>query len=224
MATTEAFDFAPTAGDLVLQAFARIGIRRAALLAEHLSDARAELNLLQSSWANRGPNLWTIDQVSIPLTAGVATYPVSPSTIQILDAWISEGGIDTTVTSIGHTDYAGIPDKTQAGSPTQFWLARTVSPAISLYPVPDRAGLTLKFFRYRVQQDAELRDGFQVEVPQRWNDAIVADLAHRLARIYKNDLEDRRKMDAMEAFNFASAHDVENTPIDLAPDISSYFP
>jgi hypothetical protein len=45
--------------------------------------------LMLSKFSNLQPNLWTVDLVSVPLIAGQAVYPVDPSTIQILDAYIS---------------------------------------------------------------------------------------------------------------------------------------
>ena len=39
-----------------------------------LRTARRSLNLLFADWANRGINLWTVDQGSITLVPGTATY------------------------------------------------------------------------------------------------------------------------------------------------------
>jgi hypothetical protein len=41
-----------------------------------LRTARRSLNLLTIEWANRGINLWTMDQGAIPLVTGQAIYPV----------------------------------------------------------------------------------------------------------------------------------------------------
>ena len=46
-----------------------------------LRTARRSLNLLFADWANRGINLWTLDQGSIPLVPGTATYDLPADTI-----------------------------------------------------------------------------------------------------------------------------------------------
>lgn len=224
MATTGTFNFSPTAGSITLTAFGRIQHRRAALTAEHLATAREEINLAQSSWSNMGPNLWTVDEQTIVLAPGVASYSVPATTIQLLEAWISDGGVsDSPLISLSRTDYANLPNKAMEGIPTCFWLARTIAPQITLFPVPNSAR-TLKYFRYRTQQDADLARAQSVEVPQRWHDAIVADLAHRLARHYRPELEDKRLMDAQRAWDIASGADIENAPVSFNPDISRYTP
>lgn len=222
MATSGTYAFAPNAGDIVLQAFARIQIRRPALLTEHFADARAELNLMQAAWANRGPSLWTIDQQSVSLVAGTATYSVSASTIGILDAWLSDGTTDTPISPMTREDYAAITTKGTTGTPTQFWFSRTVAPTITVYPVPS-AATTLHYFRSRMQQDAEIAGAVQVDVPAMWIDALVAELSYRLARIYKAELEMARKADAAEAFALAMSGDVEKGPLRFAPDLSAYY-
>jgi len=222
MATTGTYAWAPNAGDIVLQAFARIGLRRASLLTEHFADARAELNLIQSSWANRGPNLWTIDQQTISIIAGTAAYAVPASTLSILEAWTSADGIDTSISQVTREDYANMTQKGLEGTPRQFWYQRTPSPTITFWPVPDEAA-TFKFFRTRMQQDAEMSGAAHIDITPRWIDALVAELSYRLARIYNAPLEQARKADAMEAFAAAAASDTEGGEIMLAPDLSSYY-
>jgi hypothetical protein len=69
MATSGTTTFNLSIDDLVEEAFERCGMR--ATSGYQLTSARRSLNLLFLDWANRGLNLWTIEQASIPLTAGV---------------------------------------------------------------------------------------------------------------------------------------------------------
>ena len=55
-----------------------------------LKTARRTLNLLTIEWSNRGINLWTIEQGTIPLVTGQAIYPVPVDTIQLLDTVIRQ--------------------------------------------------------------------------------------------------------------------------------------
>ena len=72
-------------------------------------------------------------------------------------------------------------------------------------------------------QDATVPSGTTLDIPYRALDAFIAGLAHRLARLYKPDLEMQRKADAMEAWQTFAGNDVENTPMILAPGMSSYY-
>jgi hypothetical protein len=65
-----------------------------------LRTARRSLNLLTIEWANRGINLWTMDQGAIPLVTGQAIYPVPNDTIQLLDTVIRQNNATTNQSDI----------------------------------------------------------------------------------------------------------------------------
>jgi len=58
MTSIGTYSYSPSIGDLTLNAFARIGLRRPELQQQHFADAAMEANLLQVEFSNRGPNLW----------------------------------------------------------------------------------------------------------------------------------------------------------------------
>ena len=47
--------------------------------------ARRSLNMLTIEWANRGINLWTVEQGQIVMNTGQAIYPYPTDTIDLLD-------------------------------------------------------------------------------------------------------------------------------------------
>lgn len=223
---SKTYNYMPSTGELILAAYGRIGVRRTEVITTHIQDAVMELNLLQAKMDNMGPNLWTVDQVTLPLTAAAATYSVPAETIMILDAYISTGtpATDRIIFPISRTEYASIPNKADQGFPSQFWFDRTMSPTITLWLTPDANGpYTLTYFRYRQIQDAVIQNGFNPEAPVRWLDALVAGLSHRLSRIYAPQLEQIRKADADEAWAIAATQDTENTGLYITPGLSGYF-
>lgn len=228
MAFSGTFGFAPSAGELVLNAYARLQKFGPALVAQHWYDARIEGNLLQVEWSNRGTNLWTVDLQSVPLVQGTAAYSVPTNTVAILDAYIttSPGGqpIDRPILGVSRSDYAAQSSKTTQGSPTMWWLDRLIAPTITLWPVPDGAQpYTLNYYRYRMIQDAAVAGGLAPEMPIRWLDAWSAGLAHRLARIHAPALEQVRGTDAERAWRFASSQDVESVPLRIMPAFGGYY-
>jgi len=224
--TSNTYNFAPSLAEAVLNAFARIGVRRTEILQTHLIDARIEANLLLANIATKQPNLWTVDLQSVPLLEGYATYTVPAETVMILDAYVRYGSptTDRAIYPVSRSEYSTYPNKTQQGFPTIFWFDRLISPTITLWMVPDGNGpYTLFYYRVRQVQDSEYANGQNIEIPYVWLDAFVAGLAHRLSRIYAPQLEGPRKMDADEAWKLAAGQDIENVPLMMSPGLASYF-
>ena len=227
---TGAYNFFPTTGELVSAAYARIQIRRSEILQEHMQNAANECNLLQVNWANLGPLLWTVDLVTQTLDGTTQTFAVDPSTVMILDAYVSTNNnsasySDRIIMPLSRTEWASTPDKTQPGSPTSFWFDRLYpSPTITLWPFPDGTSETsFSYYRFRNIQDAAFGGASTPQVPYLWLDAWVAGLAHRLSRIYKPELEQQRGSDAAGAYEAASMQGVENTALFIAPATAPYY-
>lgn len=227
MTSSGTTNFSLSNASIAVAAFSRLQIRRTSLLAEHMSDAYTETNLMLAKYANLQVNLWSVDLVSVPLIQGTATYSVDPSTIQILDAYISFNGSaenDRLIFPVSRTEYASYPNKTAQGTPSVFWYDRLISPTVTLWYVPDAtSAYTLNYYRCTQLQDANLPGGETPNVPYRWLDCMVAELAYRLSRNWKPELEAVRKVDAQDAWNIAATQDVENVELTIAPGIDSYF-
>lgn len=91
--------------------------------------ARRSLNMLTIEWANRGINLWTIEQGQIVMNTGQAIYPFPEDTIDLLDQVIRTQAndlnqIDINISRISESTYAMIPNKLAQGRPIQVWINR----------------------------------------------------------------------------------------------------
>ena len=95
-----------------------------------LRTARRSLNILTIEWANRGINLWTIEQGQIPINinAGQISYPLPIDTIDLLDHVIRTGTgqnqVDINISRISESTYSTIPTKNAYGRPIQVWINR----------------------------------------------------------------------------------------------------
>lgn len=95
-----------------------------------LRTARRSMNLMTIEWQNRGINMWTIEEGTIPLVPGQNTYALPNDTIDLLEHVIRTGGntastqADLTITRISVSTYATIPNKLAAGRPIQIWIQR----------------------------------------------------------------------------------------------------
>lgn len=227
MTTTGTFAFNPSLGELVINAYARVGIMRGDILQSHMQDARMEANLLQAEWNNKQVNLWTVELLATPLVASTDTYTLSSAIVMILDAYVSVGTspvIDSIILPISRTEYASIPNKLQESKPTQYWFNRIETPTITLWPVPDSNGpYTLNIYTCKLIEDADLANAATLQITQLWMDAFASGLAFRLARIYAPQLRDMLKMDYTEAWNVAATQDVENVPLCIVPGLAGYY-
>ena len=115
MATTGTTAFNLTMNDLVEEAFERCG--KELRSGYDFRTARRSVNLLTIEWANKGINLWTIEQNQLVMNTGQAIYPLPVDTIDILDAVTRQynGGqlnqSDINISRISESTYITIPNK-----------------------------------------------------------------------------------------------------------------
>jgi len=128
MSTTGTTAFNLTMNDLVEEAFERCG--KELRSGYDFRTARRSVNLLTIEWANKGINLWTIEQNQIVMNTGQAIYPLPLDTIDILDAVTRQynGGqinqSDININRISESTYITIPNKNAYGRPIQMWVNR----------------------------------------------------------------------------------------------------
>lgn len=229
MATSGTYTFNPSLGELTLYAFNLCGVRNTALLQEHMESARMASNMMLSRWSNQGVNLWAVDEQTVTLVQGTATYSVPSDTVMVLDAYMTiDNGqsqpIDRIIMPISRTEYASYPNKEQQGFTTTFWFDRLLSPTITLWPVPDgNSAQYLKYYRVRRLQDSNLTNSEQVEIPYLWMEAFAYGLAQRLALIWSPDKVTLLKPLADEAYQIAAEQNVEQAQQYISPMISGYF-
>jgi hypothetical protein len=112
--------------DLIEEAFERAGLELRS--GYDMRTARRSLNLLTIEWANRGINLWTIEQGQITINTGQAMYALPVDTIDLLDQVIRTGSnqtqVDINISRISESTYSTIPTKNANGRPIQVWINR----------------------------------------------------------------------------------------------------
>ena len=198
-----------------------------------LRTARRSFNLLTIEWANRGINLWTIEQGSIALTQGDISYNLPVDTIDLLDSVVrTQTGINQTdinITRISASTYLTIPNKNAQGRPIQMWINRQSGatepttgvdyPTVNVWPTPDQDNFyTLIYYRLRRIQDA----GNGVEtpaIPFRFLPCLVAGLAYYLSLKIPGALERAGMLKQVydEQWEFAADEDREKASLRLAP-------
>jgi len=128
MTTTGITTFNLDMNDLVEEAFERCGLELRS--GYDFRTARRSLNLLTIEWANRGINLWTVEQGQILMNTNQAIYPIPIDTVDLLDTVVrtnngqSNNQIDINISRISEPTYLTIPNKNANGRPIQVWVNR----------------------------------------------------------------------------------------------------
>jgi hypothetical protein len=190
-----------------------------------LRTARRSMNLMLIEWQNRGINMWSIDEGSIPLVTGQATYDLPADTIDLLehvirtDAGQMNQQTDLTLSRISVSTYSTIPNKLTQGRPIQIWIERRRdAPRFTVWPVPNSDQYLLRYWRMRRLEDA----GKGLETPDvvfRFLPCLVAGLSYHIA-MKVPELMPRipmLKADYEEQFRLAAEEDREKAPIMLSP-------
>lgn len=223
MATSGVANFNLDLAEIVEEAFERVGSEMRT--GYDLRTARRSMNLMFADWANRGLNMFTYEQGSIPLVAGTATYDLPADTVDLLEHVIRTGSgsastqADLTITRISVSTYATIPNKLQQARPIQVWIERLNTPRITVWPVPDNSQpYTFVYWRLRRIQNAG--EGVNtMDMPFRFLPCMVAGLAYYLALKVPGGTERLvvLKQQYDEAWELASTEDREKAAVRFVP-------
>lgn len=225
MATSGTATFNLDLSEAVEEAFERCGAELRT--GYDLRTARRSMNLLLADWANRGVNLWTIEQGSQVLTPGTATYTLPADTVDLLEHVIRTGAgnvstqADLTITRISVSTYSSIPNKLTQARPIQIWINRqATAPQFTVWPTPDDSQTyTLVYWRLRRIQDAGAGGTYTQDIPFRFLNALVSGLAYYLSMKIPGALErmEALKQQYQEAWEMAATEDREKAADRFVP-------
>jgi len=236
MTTSGTASFNLDLNDLIEEAFERCGqeLRNG----YSFRTARRSLNMLTIEWLNRGINLWTIEQIAIPVYPGQAVYDLPNDTVDLLDQVIRTGTgqtqVDINVNRISESTYATIPNKNATGRPIQVWINRQSganypgtginNPKINIWPIPDQGSLSSPYYTFiawRMRRIQDAGDGVNTQdIPYRFLPALVAGLAYYLS-MKLPEMDPNRimglKADYEQQLQFATEEDREKANFRFVP-------
>lgn len=222
--TTGTATFNLNFAELAEEAFERASAGQRELRSGYdLRTARRSLSLMLAEWANRGINLWTVEQGTLPLVQGQATYTLPADTVDLLEHTIRENGTDLHINRISVSVYATIPNKATLGRPIQLFINRLRdAPAVTVWPVPRSDDYTMVYWRLRRLQDPGSGPDVQ-DVPFRFLPCLVAGLAYYVAQKIPEGMPllQMLKMEYEEQFQRAADEDREKADVRFVPRIYS---
>jgi len=223
MATSGTATFNIDLSEIVEEAFERAGSEMRT--GYDLRTARRSLNLLFADWSNRGVNMFTFEQGTVPLVQGQATYALPADTVDLLEHVIRTGAgdaatqVDLTITRISVSTYATLPNKLQQARPIQVWIERLNTPQFTVWPIPD-GSQSYQFVYWRMRRIQDAGNGVNtMDMPFRFIPCMVAGLAYYLAMKVPGGMERLGvlKQQYDEAWQLASDEDREKASVRFVP-------
>lgn len=186
---------------------------------------------------------WTIIQSEVPVaSSGEWTWydlgSVVPSeyfrvratsgTLGFSQIYLGNTPTEIPLARLNRDDFTNLPNKSfQSNRPLQYWLDRqSLSPVMNLWPVPNNAATVMQIVVWAHRHIMDVGTMTQeIEVPQRWYEAIVSMLAAKLAMEYVEvDAGVIPMLDAkaQQALYIAQQEERDNSPLNIAPSIGAY--
>lgn len=170
-----------------------------------------------------------IDSQGVPLDCTDARLVVAVGSLpfSVRELVFSNRINEINMARINRDDYFYLPDKNVPGRPVQYWLDRQRSNCVmNVWPAPDAASAYRQMSMLATRHIMDVGTLQQeLEVPQRWYDAVVWNLAKRLAIITPEVKLEMIKITAGEAessLSFAWAEERDRSPVNINIDISPY--
>jgi hypothetical protein len=170
---------------------------------------------------------WLWIDTEVPVTADYFRVRVTSGVLSASEIYFGNTPNEIPIARLNRDDYTALPNKSFLGRPLQFWFDRQLNqPIMRLWPAPNAQAETqqIVLWRHRYIQDVGTMTQ-ELDVPQRWFDAIVAMLASKLAE--ETPEVDANLMPILEAkaekaLAQAENEERDNSPIYWNPNLSMY--
>jgi hypothetical protein len=171
---------------------------------------------------------WTWYDLDMSVAAPYFRVRATSGTLGFSQIYLGNMPTEIPMARMNRDDYTNLPNKTfQSNRPLQFWLDRRVrTPVLNLWPVPNAQATVYQVVTWVQRHIMDVGTMTQeVEVPQRWYEALVAMLAAKMAmEMIQVDPQIIPMLDAKaaQALAVAQAEERDNSPMMISPNISPY--
>jgi len=233
---TYTFDKTFAIDEIIEEAYERIGMQPNAGF--NLKSARRSLNIMFQEWANRGLHYWEVANNSITLVDGQAEYTMFRSTDDgtsdatavygvddILEAaYRNSSSVDFPLTKISRSEYQSLSNKTDEGTPTQYFVQRFIDKVtITLYLTPGstEAGNFINYYYVKRIQDVGNYTN-ATDVPYRFVPCMVSGLSYYLSQKFAPQRTQELKLLYEDELQRALQEDGSSSSSYISPKV--YYP
>jgi hypothetical protein len=233
---TYTFDKSFAIDEIIEEAYERIGMQPNAGF--NLKSARRSLNIMFQEWANRGLHYWEVANNSLTLVDGQSEYTMYRSTADgtsdatavygvddVLEAaYRNSSSVDFPLTKISRSEYQSLSNKTDEGTPTQYFVQRFIDKVtITLYLTPGstEAGNTINYYYVKRIQDVGVYTN-ATDVPYRFVPCMVSGLSYYLSQKFAPQRTQELKLLYEDELQRALSEDGSSSSSFITP--KTYYP
>jgi len=178
VATSGLTTFNLDVADIMEEAYERCGLELRS--GYDAKTARRSMNIMLQEWSNRGINLWKVNKTSQALVKGTASYTLDAKIIDLLDVNLKRSTTELSMSRLSRADYHARPNKTTEARPSQYYVERTSTPVLYIWPTPENSTDTIEYYAMEKLENVGTSLN-NVDVPVRFIPALVAGLAYYIS-------------------------------------------
>jgi hypothetical protein len=192
------------------------------------SDDNVTWVTIQTETPTATAGQWTWYDLDSSVAARYFRVRATSGTLSFSQIYLANTPTEIPLARMNRDDYTNLPNKAfQNNRPLQYWFDRQVNnPIMHMWPVPNAAATVCQIVVWRQRYIMDVGTMTQdVEVPQRWLEAIVSGLAAKMAlELVEVDVNLIPILDQKAAIslNIAQMEERDNSPMMIAPNISPY--
>jgi len=171
---------------------------------------------------------WTWFDLESSIATPYFRVRATSGTLSFSQIYLANTPTEIPLARMNRDDYTNLPNKAfQSNRPLQYWFDRQVNnPIMHMWPVPNLAATVCQIVVWRQRYIMDVGTMTQdIEVPQRWLEAIVSGLAAKMAlELVEVDVNLIPILDQKAAIslNIAQMEERDNSPMMIAPNILPY--
>lgn len=222
MAYSGTYTFDLSIDEICEEAFERCGVEVRS--GYDLRTARRSLNLIFLEWANRGLNLWTIDDTYVDMVIDQNSYSLDAKVLDLLETTITAGpstdasayATDIQIMRVSRAEYFDLAKKGTSARPTMWYLHKSENtPTLYVYPSPEKAYRFKYYYLSRIQDAGVYTNN--AEVPFNFLPCLTAALAYYISLKRSPMLSANLKASYDEEFSRAAGEDQEMVSFKVVP-------
>lgn len=192
------------------------------------SDDAVTWTTVQTETPSATAGEWTWYDMASAVASRYFRILATSGTLDFERIYLGNTPTEIPLARLNRDDYTNLPNKVfTSNRPLQFWFDRQVTqPVMNLWPIPNEEAEVYQVIIWRQRYIMDVGTMTQeIEVPQRWYEAIVSLLAARLAAEFIEvdaALVGPLDQKAERALYIAQQEERDNSPMTIAPNISAY--
>lgn len=159
----------------------------------------------------------TISWFAIPVAVPASYFRIRETggeTLDIQELYFNTNVDDTVMSVMSRSEYVALPNKSQTGRPSSYYVDRQISPVVYLWPTPNTMYNNMFYtFTQSIQDIGSMTN--TADIPARFLEALSSELAYRLAIKENTDLNKvgLLKGEAAEQYTVAGSEDRARVPL-----------